>query len=140
MCDLAVCCILHRCMCQETQHFSWVQSTVGHLAKFKRIINIAHEDRLRLAATCVPHPGAVLHSCTALTVAAEAVKAWLADIAQQLQGERDVILLHFGLDNEATCIKLEVSGAPVAPWCCVLQLCRHGVDRYPWNVSTQHFD
>eukprot|EP00891_Asterochloris_glomerata_P006491 jgi/Astpho2/6491/Aster-06953 len=50
---------------------------------------------------------AVLHSCTVLTVAAEAVKAWLADIAQQLQGERDVILLHFGLDNEATCIKLE---------------------------------
>ena len=58
-----------------------------------------------------------------LTVAAEAVKAWMANVAQQLRGERDVILLHFGLDNEATCIKLEVGRAPSAPWCRTLQQC-----------------
>ena len=69
------------------------------------------QDMQRLTRTCASLPGAVLHSCTVLTVAAEVVKAWLADIAQQLQGERDVILLHLGLDNEATCIKLEVSRA-----------------------------
>ena len=91
-------------MYQERQHIPWVRDC---------------EDRRRLTTTCAPFAGAVLHSCTVLTVAAEVVKAWLADIAQQLQGERDVILLHFGLDNEATCIKLEVSRAPVAAWRCV---------------------
>ena len=84
---------------QERQHLSWV-----HI----------RGDGRRLTTTYALLAGAVLHSCTVLTVAAEAVLAWLAHITQQLQGERDVVLLHFGLDNEATCIKLEVSWAPVA--------------------------
>lgn len=78
------------------------------------------QDKRRLTTTYALLPGAVLHSCTVLTVAAEAVKAWLADIAQQLQGERDVILLHFGLDNEATCIKLEVSGGTSGTSGCLM--------------------